>query len=235
RMLRRLGFASRAIGDARAVPALIRAVPRTLLPSSSDYGLIVNDKELTDFMQTHHLRGRKGGTHFDLGRPVREIVGALHRLTGQDFEDAQLFDIMLSEDLRRQALQRPFYRRQAQRWQAWWEANWRRFTDDPAYQKVNLNVADEPLPPAPKALGKTARLGDGLMGAVLSPATEGGRYVWYAYDLDTGHAPKWPTQLPKGEAARDEKQLADWAAQSGADLICVTHRAPDETETYVLR
>ena len=33
RMLRRLGFALRAIGDPRAVPALIRAIPRTLLPS----------------------------------------------------------------------------------------------------------------------------------------------------------------------------------------------------------
>ena len=43
RMLRRLGFASRAIGDPRVVPALIRAIPKTLLPSSSDYGLIVAD------------------------------------------------------------------------------------------------------------------------------------------------------------------------------------------------
>ena len=60
RMLRRLGFALRAIGDARAVPALIRAIPKTLLPSSSDYGLIVSDKELTDFMQTHDSEQRKG-------------------------------------------------------------------------------------------------------------------------------------------------------------------------------
>ena len=36
RTLRRLGFAARAIGDPRAVPALIRAIPRTLLPSSRD-------------------------------------------------------------------------------------------------------------------------------------------------------------------------------------------------------
>src|SRR6202040_821325 len=49
RLLRRLGFALRAIGDPRAVPALVRALPTTLLPSSSDYGLIVGDKGLTDF------------------------------------------------------------------------------------------------------------------------------------------------------------------------------------------
>ena len=94
RMLRRLGFALRAIGDARAVPALIRAIPKTLLPSSSDYGLIVGDKELTDFMQTHDLSKGKGGTYFDLGRPVREIIGALHGLTGQNFDDAELFSMI---------------------------------------------------------------------------------------------------------------------------------------------
>ena len=78
RMLRRLGFALRAIGDPRAVPALIRAIPKTLLPSSSDYGLIVGDKGLTEFMQTHDLNRGKGGTYFDLGRPGREIIGTLH-------------------------------------------------------------------------------------------------------------------------------------------------------------
>jgi beta-lactamase regulating signal transducer with metallopeptidase domain/5-hydroxyisourate hydrolase-like protein (transthyretin family) len=235
RMLRRLGFAVRAIGDARAVPALIRAIPRTLLPSSSDYGLIVGDRDLTDFMQTHHLDKGKGGTYFDLGRPVREIFGALHGLTGQNFNDAELFSMSLSEDPRRQVLQRHIYRRQAQRWQAWWEANWRRFTDDAAYQKVNLNVADEPLPAAPRALGKTARLSDVLIGTVLSPATERGRHAWHCYDLDTGYSPSWPARIPRDEVSRDAKQLADWASQSGVDVICVTHRSPDGTETYVLQ
>ncbi len=235
RMLRRLGFALRAIGDARAVPALIRAFPRTLLPSSSDYGLIVSDKELTNFMQTHDLNKGKGGTYFDLGRPGREIVGALHGLTGQDFDDAELFDMDLSEDPRRQVLQRRIYARQAQRWQAWWEKNWRTFTDDAAYQRINLKVADEPLPPATPALGKTARLGDGMIGAVLSPAIEEGQHAWHFLDLDTGYRPNWPTRIPRDEASRDAKQLADWASRSGVDLICVTHRSPDGTETYVLR
>ena len=78
RTLRRMGFALRAIGDARAVPALIRAIPRTLLPSSSDYGLIVEDAKLTEFMQKNDLKGSvRGGRYFDFGRPEREILGAL--------------------------------------------------------------------------------------------------------------------------------------------------------------
>jgi hypothetical protein len=237
RMLRRLGFALRAIGDPRAVPALIRAIPKTLLPSSSDYGLIVSDKELTGFMQTHDLDKGKGGEYFDLGRPVREIVGALHGLTGQNFDDVELYSMSLSEDPRRQVLQRRISARQAHRWQVWWEKNWRSLTDDAAYQKVNLNVADEPLPPAPapQALGKTARLSGEMIGAVLSPAIENGQHAWHFYDLDTGYRPNWPTQIPRDEASGDAKQLADWASQSGVDLMCITHRSPDGTETYVLR
>ncbi len=149
-MLRRLGFALRAIGDPRAVPALIRSIPKTLLPSGSDFGLIVGDKELTEFMQTHDLDKRKGGTYFSFGRPVREIFAALHKLTGQDLADAEVFYMSLSEDPRRQVLQRRIYQKQAQRWQTWWEANWQKFTQDAAYQKVNLKLTDEPLPAPPE-------------------------------------------------------------------------------------
>ena len=235
RSLRRLGFALRAIGDRRAVPALIRAIPRTLLPGSSDYGLIVEDEELNKFMQTHDLNKGNRGRYFDLGRPVREIFATLHGLTGQDYDDAELFSISLSEDPRRQVPQRRLYTRQAQRWQAWWEANWRKFTDDVAYQKCNLNIGDEPLPPASQALGKTARISDEMIGAVLSPAIEGGQHAWHFFDLDTGYRPNWPTRFPKDEASLDAKQLADWASQNGVDLMCITHRSPDGTETYVLR
>jgi beta-lactamase regulating signal transducer with metallopeptidase domain len=235
RALRRLGFALRAIDDPRAVPALVRAIPKTLLPSSSDYGLTVIDKELMDFMLTHDLRKEKGREYFDLGRPAREIIGALHGLTGQNSQDAEILGMYLSEDPRRQVLQRRIYRHRAQQWQAWWEANWRTYTADTVYQKVNLKVGDETLPPASLALGKTARLSGGLTGAVLSPATQEGQSAWLAYDLDTLSGANWPARIPRDDPARDPKQLAEWASQSGVDLICVTYRSPDGAETYVLR
>jgi len=74
-----------------------------------------------------------------------------------------------------------------------------------------------------------------LSRATLSPATQEGEHNWYFYDLDTGARPKWPTEIPKDEARFDQKQLADWAAKNGVDLMCVTHRAKDGTETFVLR
>ena len=110
------------------MPALIRAIPKTLLPSSSDYGLNVIDKELMDFMLTHDFDQEKGREYFDFGRPAREIIAALHGLTGQNFQDAELLGMCLSEVPRRQVLQRRIYRRHAQEWQAWWEAKLAAFT-----------------------------------------------------------------------------------------------------------
>jgi len=208
-------------GTARALPADVVVK----LPASS----------LMIFMQAHDLDQGTGGEYFALGRPVREIVGALRALTGQSFDDTDLFSMTLSEDPRRRVLQDRIFRRQAQRWAEWWEANWRRFTQDAAYQKVKLNVADEPLPPAALALGPTARLSGGMTGVVLSPAIPEGQYVWDSLDVDTGYPPKLPARIPRDEPARDLKQLADWASQSGADLICVNHRLPDGTETCVMR
>jgi len=238
RSLRRLAFAARAIGDARAVPALIRAIPRTLVPASSDYGLIVADIALAQFMQKYDLRdGQRGGQYFDFGRPVREIFGALHKLTRKDLEDSEVFGLHRSADPRRQWYQRRLMTRQAQGWQTWWEAHWREFTDDAAYERVDLKPDLEPLPPptSSPSLGPGARLDDGVHGAVISPAIQDGKYTEYFCDLDTGASPRWPAHIPQDEARFDEKQLAYWAAQSGVDLMCVTHRAPDGTQTFVLR
>jgi hypothetical protein len=83
--LRSLGFTLRSIGDPRAVPALIRAIPRTLVPAGSDYGLTMDDPELLAFLQKHDLDEKEGGRLFTFGMPYREITGALHTLTGQRF------------------------------------------------------------------------------------------------------------------------------------------------------
>ena len=187
-------------------------------------------------MQKHDLRdGALGGRYFDFGRPEREIVGALQRLTGQQFDGSEILGVSRSEDPRRQMLQRRLFTRQAARWQTWWETHWREFTDDAAFQKVNLKVDHEPLPPAPTALRPNARVGDGVIGEILSPAIQEGQHADHFYDLDTGSSHKWPAQFPRDEARLDQKQLADWATENGIDLMCVTHRAQDGTQTFVLR
>ena len=121
------------------------------------------------------------------------------------------------------------------RWQTWWEAHWREFTDDDAYQKVNIPAEDEPIPAASVALGPKAHTEGHTIGAVLSPAAQEGQYTEYFYDLDTGARPAWPKDIPRDEARFDLKQVAAWAERNGVDLMCVTHRSPDGAETFVLR
>ena len=116
-----------------------------------------------------------------------------------------------------------------------WEQDWRDFTSDAAYRTVNLKTEDEPLPPANAVLGPKARLGDHVIGVVLSPAIEKGGHAAYFYDLDTGGDLGWPAGIPKDEAHINQQQLAIWAAASGADLMCVTYRDPNGTETFVLK
>jgi beta-lactamase regulating signal transducer with metallopeptidase domain len=238
RMLRRLGFALRAIGDSRAVPALIRAIPRTLLPGSSDYVLVVADKDLATFMRLHDLDDGAGGTHFGFGRAIREIFGAIHKLSGHKFNDSDLFHIHLSEDPRRVVLQRRIYAKQAQQWEDWWRINWRERTDDVAYQKVDLKIDKEVIPSidaTPEGLASGFRLGDQSRGATLSPAAQKGKYATYFLDLDTGHALPWPSQISRDEARVDHKQLATWASANGIDLMCVTHRSSEGKENFVLK
>lgn len=234
-MLRRLPFALRAIGDARAVPALIRAIPKTLRASSSDFGLMVSDPQLLQFMQTHDLDDKNRNNLFDLGRPVRELFGTLHKLTGENFSDNELYSMHLSVDPRRQVLQRKIFSDQAKRWQHWWLANWKSFTDDASFQKVGLQSVEEKMPPAVQSLGERAQLSGVWNGAVLSPAIQEGEHAWHFLDLDSGYRPVWPDEISKDETSMESKQLSNWAQKSGVDLMCVTHRSRDGKETYVLK
>ncbi len=54
-MLRCCGFTLRAIGDRRAMPALIRAIPKTLVPASSDMGLLAEDEALAKWAQQYDV------------------------------------------------------------------------------------------------------------------------------------------------------------------------------------
>jgi hypothetical protein len=226
-MLRRLGFALRAIGDVRAVPALIRAIPKTLQPPMSDYGQIVEDAELMAFMQEHDLyEGVR--EHFNFGRPFREIFGALHKLTGQNFDDMELnFMSRRAEGTLERALQERLYRRKAEQWAAWWNEHGREFTDDPAYQTVTLPPAIESRLPAPRPLRQGMKVDPRTEGATLSPANYEVRGAKYFVDLETGYQPQWPADVPRDEARIDFARLGAWAAENGVDLMCVTHRAGD--------
>jgi hypothetical protein len=144
-MLRSLGFILRAIGDKRAVPALIRAIPKTLRKPASGFGLRADDAELLAFMQKNEHR--QGGAPreglYSFGRPVHEITGALEKLTGANQREEEIYNVLLGGGPRQQQLQRRLYHECAQRWATWWEANWKANVSDEKYAVVNLPTSDD--------------------------------------------------------------------------------------------
>jgi hypothetical protein len=131
--MRAIGFVLRGIGDPRAVPALIRAIPRTLQPGLNDYGLdIKGDDALLEFMQKHGEQPLARGNLFNYHRPFREVFAALHTLTGQKKWEMELNFIISEGSALQRQIQRELYGRLAREWAGWWLANWRQFVTDPA-------------------------------------------------------------------------------------------------------
>lgn len=237
-MMRRLAFALRAIGDPRAVPSLIRVLPKTLQPPMSDYGLIVNDAKLAEFMRENSIRGDGQGTHFDFGRPVRETISALNKLTGRNVDVSQLASFTRRKDLRSLVRQEKVYYDAAREWADWWEANWKLRVDDPAFSKVNLPAyAARDLTDFPTGLEltKNAATDAGLRGATLTPIGDADHGAQFLADLDSGKHLKWPEDLPAEDASPAAVEATTkWASDHGVDLMCVAQPLKDGTLEYML-
>ena len=232
RMMRRLAFALRAIGDPKAVPTLIRVLPKTLQPPSSDYGLNVESVDLDRFMRTHS--GERGS--FIFGRPVRELTFALEKLTGHK-RAYDYVSVSKSKDLRALAKQEKLYYDTARGWADWWEANWKSSGVDKEYSKVNLPpLVPRELGDYPKGLEITenAQLDNGISGQILTPVGDADTSATFFLDLDMGKGLTWPKEkLPTLDASEQVvKQASEWAAANGADLLCTT--LEEGTKNYAL-
>ena len=120
----------RAIGDRRAVPALIEALERCTV-RASDCAFAIPSPELTAYYSDRQIEPRLNGLPgtVSLGRPVREITAALERLTGHSEGDSHLLmyqdngqfptEFGPDEDERERMLNRAV----ASRWRGWWEMN----------------------------------------------------------------------------------------------------------------
>jgi hypothetical protein len=235
RMLRSLGFILRAIGDKRAVPALIRAIPKTLRPAGSDYGATAEDKELLAFMQRHDLDEFNRDGQFGFGRPVREVCGALAKLTGTEHRESEIYGVFLKGNRRQQELERQLYQRCAERWAKWWEEHWNEHVEDAKLAKVELPDRKEELflifPH-----GSDFQFGSRSSGALVEP-DDGTAKHFVVWDLDTGRGlplPKRLSDLPDGAHRLDAIQ--DWAATEGFDLMGTLHKPEGgERAHYVIR
>jgi hypothetical protein len=238
--MRALGFTLRAIGDPRAVPALIRAIPRTLFPPRSDYGATCEDPELLKFLQKHDLKEGKRPkafeSQFTFGRPFREVTGTLKSITGQQFNEMELNFVHLGGGAKQRQTQSYYFHKLAERWALWWEANWRRFTDNDAYSKVNLPAG--PVLPKPSEqlfpVGEKVKSEGSTSGMILGPPQDGKYYVTFM-DLDTGRNLQWPKELGEPGKAKAEEVTA-WAAREGYDLQGIDYKVPGvDTKFYAIR
>lgn len=237
RMLRCMGFVVRGIGDKRAIPALIRALPKTCVTSGSDYGLVAKDPELLAFMQKHDRDRQHNATHYGFGRAVNEISFTLQKLTGVKHGEEEIVHVSLQGSPRQQFLQRSLYQRFAERWAKWWEAHWQEHVSDERYARVNL----APLAQGPPMVirfpqGPEAKFGGRHSGHILqSVRNPKAKYVFI--DLDTGRECGLPKHL---QAAPGQPERLDdiqaWAAREGLDLMGTEYQLPGNDKLhYVLR
>ena len=238
RPMRGLAFALRAIGDPRAVPGLIRALARSKLVENSDgdYGFAVWNAGLLEFLQKHDLE--PGARYFTVasGNAFHEVIGALHRLTGQHFQEDELHFVDREGSAKQRWLQRWVMHDLAARWAVWWKQNWRRFTDDPESGKVSL----PPLPEAPAVApvladppfptGDRVRVEGGWPNASVGPP-QALEYYRTFKDLDTGREAPWPKGLGEASAVKDD-EVAAFAAREGFDLRGTEYTDPASGRSY---
>jgi beta-lactamase regulating signal transducer with metallopeptidase domain len=244
RTIRTMGFTLRAIGDKRAIPALIRAIPKTLRPGSSGMSLrIINDEELQKFMQKHDVIDSNEGDSYMFGPPVREIHQALESLSGKDFNDGELqFIFRYGTEYQQNAKELLFYRNAAQ-WRDWWEQTGSAEVAAPVYKNVNLAPPPGGLP-SPKPFSGVLKIVYRSSNHMLHSIHErrerpNPRYeigFEQLYDLDTGrHAQlpqKWRSRVLSADNIAD---ITAWATSEGFDIMGDEYKDADGTSVYAIR
>lgn len=243
-MISSLAFVLRGIGDRRAVPALIRALPRTCLTGEfNDMGYTIKDAKLAAFLRKIDFSAPVDpkSQDFTFGRPINEVRVALQKLTGTTQGEDELAGITALDagSMRQQYLRGALFERCAERWAAWWQQNHKKSGVPVQYAAVNLpkttTVAAVALPDQfPHGAGFQIRsqASNLILQSVRNPQAQ---YVFF--DFDTGRNGVLPAHLKA--AATDSERLDDilaWAAREGFDLMGTEYTLPREKKShYVLR
>ena len=214
-MMRCMGFVLRAIDDPRAVPALIRAIPKTLLKPGSDMGLKATVKELREFAFANDIG--ESTNSYSFGRPVREVTGTIQKLTDHDLQDDQLYSIFKSGTEQQITMRQKLFELQAIKWADWWEANAKNFDVPEEYQTVNLPEFDSMVSVAmiqPDQRIKTRSGGSNWM--LESALAPNAKRVFM--DFDTSRVSALPAKW-KNLAELPMKEIEEWAMEEGFDMM----------------
>ena len=241
--LRALGFVLRGIDDPRAVPALIRAIPRTLQPASSDCGLLIRDDlELAKFMAKHDNEAGEGSGNgrFSYGVPMREVMPALEKLAGHEIPRNDIRFVSLEGGPKQRRAKRAMFLKLARRWADWWSEHWRDVVENE--DEAQLDLIEQSLgryaaaiareskkaTPAEFPRGPNVVVSDGTLDSLIRSFKERPEEAFF--DLDSGRHPQ-PSKAIIEASAEDKpsKELLDWAEKEGVDLITVKIKTPTAT------
>ncbi len=229
--LRAIVFALRAMNDPRAIPVLIRAIPKALQPPGSDCGVKIDDPELFAFMSLHDRSTDIDKTAISIGRPVNEILETLQKLTGHTFPEGKdtLRKVQL-DDSPQQAKQRQLYAERQQYWQAWWAQHGSEFL--PANDLQTFGKATEVPQIGSDGLDDVDRAGLARFG-VLFPAGPGVKVgevheveLFHASLIDTPCFIDFDRKLTRSNfdraqrAGLSERSGTRWTVAAGIDLHC---------------
>ncbi len=229
--LRSLAFCLRAIGDERAIPALVRAIPKALRPPGSDCGVNIVDPDLRRFMLAHQNYKNDTATHVACGRPVNEIFSAIERISKHseppDVGDRDpLRHVFLGGTAEQKAQQLLLFLQRQKLWETWWSEHWREFVTQEQLQSVELPKRDTDVVEiaglarfgALFPTGPQVRLGPVRMLRLTNSAYWNGKSY---LDLDTGRV----FRQYEGLKATDWEQrdvfgsrIGAWYRQNGIDV-----------------
>ena len=217
--MRLYGFALRAIGDPRAVQALIESLPKTLLPPGSDMGYTVDDKELHEFMRKNDLDERDlgPGKSFGFGRPIREINGAIKKLTKHEIGGDEISSIFLDGGPLQIYYRRKLYYDHTVRWHQWWTKNYESRGVEMDYVDIELAPFEFKKPKILNEFTETGARATGRLGGRAMEPYVSAKYICF-YDLDTGRTGKLPKQF---DANSPIEEVSKWARSEGFDLMGV--------------
>lgn len=234
-------FSLRAIGDQRAIPSLIRALPRAFFrgySSNRQYNSsYFVDEPMREFFAKHSFpfdpRCSSSRTTY------AEIRYSLQELTGHYIDDSVILSMSISGDPRRRALQQKMMYAHTQQWADWWDEYGVQSVKDPSFARSNLKLEEIVVPPPPPSLEFPAdpRLlhFDHLDRGTISPPLQQGLAARYFLDLDTGTTYGWPKTIPQQESQFDKKPLRDWMKARGIDLVCIESPNPEGTHHFAAR
>jgi hypothetical protein len=163
---------------------------------------------------------------------VREICGALRKLTGQQLGEQIIFTTFLSDLPPEQRAQRQNYDKIARAWAEWWERSWEDFAVGPQYSKVDLPPLELKSSLRAGKLRKRLGIKNVLLESVLNPeATD------VFYDVDTDSYSRLPDKWrDSGDIAAHMAEILTWAQTSGFDLMGTEYVPADgEKSVHAIR